>query len=237
MRATAMHDEEQKMRQMASRMKKDWDERATLNARYYIATSCEDSEDAFRASGERDVMFFFTGLEHLLTTERVLLDIGCGIGRMDEAIASRVGRIIGLDVSAEMVRLARERLAHVPNVDFVEGNGVDLDVIDDASIDLIFSHIVFQHMPKAATANYLIDARRVLKRDGWLVFQVPESGETALAEPPDADTFELRFYSASSLQQHMERLGYADIVFARHWVETPDGGFNHLRTCCRWPGD
>ncbi len=129
-------------------MKGDWNRRAIDNARYYIATPVDDDEQAFERSGERDVAAFFSGLEHLLHAEQTVLDIGCGIGRMDQFVAPRVSRLCGIDVSGEMVQRARVCFAHLDNVEFVEGDGWTLAPIPDASVGLVFSHIVFQHMPR-----------------------------------------------------------------------------------------
>ncbi|MEI6130764.1 MAG: methyltransferase domain-containing protein, partial [Planctomycetota bacterium] len=128
-------------------MKSDWDKRATDNAEFYIATSDDQSAASFRASGQRDAAMFFEGLGHLLTTLSDVADVGCGIGRMDEFVAPRVHALTGIDVSGEMVSKARARLAHVPNVTFLEGDGFTLP-LKAAETDLVFSHIVFQHMPR-----------------------------------------------------------------------------------------
>src|SRR5688572_30158300 len=103
-------------------MKGDWDRRAKADARHYIATG-EVGEPAFAASGLRDVRAFFDGLEHLLAPAARVLDVGCGIGRMDEHVAPHVGALTGVDVSGAMVAQARERLRALPNVTFVEGDG------------------------------------------------------------------------------------------------------------------
>ncbi|MCA8957869.1 MAG: hypothetical protein KDC87_17465, partial [Planctomycetes bacterium] len=68
---------------MRDRMKQDWNARAEKSARWFIAT--EDSDEAFEASGARDVELFFTGIE--LAAHQRVLDIGCGIGRMDRYVA------------------------------------------------------------------------------------------------------------------------------------------------------
>ncbi|HKB17175.1 MAG TPA: DUF2064 domain-containing protein, partial [Planctomycetota bacterium] len=193
-------------------MKGDWDRRAREDARYYIATTNSTSEEEFAASGERDVAHFFDGLEGLLRPDAVVLDIGCGVGRMDAFIAPRVGRLIGLDVSGEMVARARERLARLGNVAFVEGDGSSLAPIPDASVDLVFSHIVFQHGPRSVLVGYLPEVRRVLRAGGDFVFQVPDGLGRAGPDPPDADTFNLRFYTEEEVRRRIEAAGL-------RWVE------------------
>ncbi|MGB6199021.1 MAG: class I SAM-dependent methyltransferase, partial [Candidatus Acidiferrales bacterium] len=52
-----------------------------------------------------------------------ILDVGCGAGWLARLLAERVpdGRVVGLDVSDEMIRRARRNLADVENVLFVVG--------------------------------------------------------------------------------------------------------------------
>ena len=52
-----------------------------------------------------------------------VLDLGCGTGWLARRIARRVpsGRVVGVDVSDEMVRRARAASADFPNVRFLEG--------------------------------------------------------------------------------------------------------------------
>jgi SAM-dependent methyltransferase len=167
------------MSEERDRMKRDWDDRARQSSRYFIATGePDDDETAFDESGRRDVMYFFEGLEHLLAADATVLDIGCGIGRMDRHVAPRVGRLIGIDVSGEMVRQCRERLSDLPNTLFLEGDGWSLAPIASASIDLVFSHIVFQHLPRAATRGYFREALRVLRPGGHFVFRCPRRTRT-----------------------------------------------------------
>src|SRR5262245_44975571 len=104
-------------------MKADWNERARAGAERFIATSDDQSPARFRASGERDVTQFFDGLGHLLHAGQDVIDLGCGIGRMDEFVAPRVRSLVGVDVSGEMLQQARARLQHLPNIAFVEGDG------------------------------------------------------------------------------------------------------------------
>jgi SAM-dependent methyltransferase/(2Fe-2S) ferredoxin len=215
-------------------MKGDWNRRAHDRAKYFIATAEPDDPDAFRASGERDVRAFFRGYEHLLHAGQDVVDIGCGIGRMDEFVAPRVRRLTGVDVSGEMVRLATARLAHVPNVRFVEGDGTSLP-LPDASADLVFSHIVLQHTPRHVTVAYVGDVFRVLRAGGSFVFQMPEAVPGAPHDPPQADTFEMRFWSEADLRLVTARGGFEWVGLQRHRVESEYLVFDQLVVHCRKP--
>lgn len=214
-------------------MKGDWNKRARDDARFYIATSVDGTEEAFDASGQRDVGTFFDRIEHLLHAEQDVLDIGCGIGRMDKHVAPRVRRLVGLDVSGEMVARARVRLSALRNVEFVEGDGTSLRPLADASFGLVFSHIVFQHAPRFVARAYFAEAHRVLRPGGEFVFQMPEAVPGAPADPPESDTFEMRFWQEADLRQQLEAVGFTWLECRRFKVESPALDFNQLRVRVR----
>lgn len=211
-------------------MKQAWNERARENARYYIATTNWESEEEFRVSGQRDVEHFFSGIEQLLTPDTEALDIGCGLGRMDEFIAPRIGRLTGIDVSGEMVRGATERLAHLDNVSFVEGSGTGLAPLADGSFDLVFSHVVFQHVPRSAFLAYLPEVHRVLRPGGDFVFQVPTAlTDDPVADPPDDNTFDLRFYTEEDLRSCLDGASFTWGSLARFDIGADDLPVQYLR--------
>jgi SAM-dependent methyltransferase len=215
-------------------MKGDWDRRAKDDPRWFIATSVGPGEESFAASGRRDVAAFFDGLEHLLRPDALVLDIGCGIGRMDEHVAPRVGHLTGLDVSGEMVTRARARLRGLRNIDFVEGDGWTLP-FPDGSFDLVFSHIVFQHVPRRVAQSCFGEAFRVLRPGGDFVFQMPEAVPGAPADPPDQDTFEMRFWLEAELRATLEPLGFTWVACRRFAVHSEKLDFNQLRVHARRP--
>jgi SAM-dependent methyltransferase len=109
--------------------------------------------------------------------ERVV-EIGCGTGRITRAIADRAAAVVGLDVSDEMIKRAREGLSDVDNAEFIVGSGVNLDALPDSSFDVGYSFIVFQHIPDPAiTYRYIAELGRVLRPGGWALFQVSERPE------------------------------------------------------------
>ena len=102
-----------------------------------------------------------------------MLEIGCGIGRMTARLAELFGSVIALDVSPEMLDRARDALAGRTNVRYVLGSGSDLAMVDAASVDVVFSYIVLQHVPTVAgQLEYLRETRRVLRPGGAAAIQI-----------------------------------------------------------------
>jgi FkbM family methyltransferase len=99
------------------------------------------------------------------------IDFGCGAGRLSRALAGHFGRVIGLDVSPSMIAAARRLNADVANVEFRENRGAKLAGIEDASVDLVFSHITLQHIPTTLALGYVEEFLRVLAPGGVAMFQ------------------------------------------------------------------
>jgi SAM-dependent methyltransferase len=152
-------------------MRRDWDRRAREDAQHYIACGHAETDAAFWESGRWD-------LDHLVLHDVELsprahgLEIGCGLGRLLRPLSERIERVYGVDISREMVTRAQQALADRGNVDVAATTG-RLNRISDASLDLVFSFIVFQHVPsKRAVIRYIREASRVLRGGGVFRFQV-----------------------------------------------------------------
>lgn len=150
-----------------------WNQAAHHDAEWYIATAPEP----FFERGRRDVdeLVAFCGLQPSKT--KVLLELGCGPGRMTRRFAELYGQVVALDVSDEMLRQGQANLADLDNVAWVLGSGGDLNAIGDGSVDDVFSYITLQHVPdRAAVLRYLQDTGRVLRPGGQAALQVRRPG-------------------------------------------------------------
>ena len=95
------------------------------------------------------------------------LEIGYGGGRLVNAAASYFGRVVGIDVHDELDQVAAllERRGHT-NVTLLKTDGSSIGV-DDGSVDLVYSFIVLQHLPRyEAFVRYLEETHRVLADGG-----------------------------------------------------------------------
>jgi len=158
-----------------------WDTKARENAMWYIHNLldyCHPDEEEFWLSGPVNLDQTLAPFGRGIGPEDTVVEIGCGIGRMTRALATRAARVTGIDVSAEMVDRARLALRDLPNVHLLVGNGRDLGDVADGSADVVHSFIVFQHIPDPAiTYAYVREIGRVLRPGGWTVFQVSERPE------------------------------------------------------------
>ena len=192
-------------------MQRDWDQRARQNAMHFVATGRKDWTVAdFLASGRitaeqqilNDMENICQGMEP--GTMRVL-EIGCGAGRVTHALADVFGEVHGIDVSGEMIKIAREFLADRTNAFVYQNNGMDLSVIEGLQFDFAFSFIVFQHIPsKAVIENYIREVSRVLRPGALFKFQLQGVPGKARAD----DTWFGASFSAQEALDIAERCGF-----------------------------
>ncbi len=105
---------------------------------------------------------------------RSALDFGCGVGRLTQALAPHFEECVGVDISEEMLSEARRLAPGVPGLRFVLNDRADLRQFTGGSFDLVYSHIVLQHVPhRRAVLSYIAEFVRVLAPGGLVAFQLP----------------------------------------------------------------
>jgi SAM-dependent methyltransferase len=137
------------------------------------AASYDGVSEAFDRFSER----FSTPLaRRLLDAAQVgpkdrVLDVGTGTGVVALLAAARIApeaRVVGIDISEEMLATARAKAARLPEADRIELRRVDVQALDlpDASFDVVVSLFAIQHLPDPATA--FRQMHRVLRPGGRL---------------------------------------------------------------------
>ena len=107
--------------------------------------------------------------------------MGCGSGTITAGLARRAARVVGLDMSADVVDAARAHADDygLSNISFEVGSVYELPW-EDASFDVVYAHQVLQHLSDPVRA--LREARRVL-RPGGLVAVRDSDYETMIHAP------------------------------------------------------
>ncbi|HEY2123898.1 MAG TPA: class I SAM-dependent methyltransferase, partial [Chthoniobacterales bacterium] len=168
---------------MTDRMRAEWNVRAREDAHFYVAFGRRHQIDADFEASASDVLPALEQEFHRLPVAhagaRRALEIGCGPGRLLLPMSRYFSEIHGVDVSDEMIGLARERLRDT-HVQVHATSGQDLAIFADEYFDFVYSYIVFQHIPERETVlNYLRESQRVLKPGGVLRCQI-----RGIAPPP-----------------------------------------------------
>ncbi len=139
----------------------------------------------FLATGEREIADSWeqhrrvTGAEP--PSDAVVLDFGCGVGRLSSAIAARTRRVVGIDISEPMLRTSRTVIPDDvrDRVSVVLSSSPALP-LDDASVDLVYTSLVLQHMPAELAVGYIREFMRVLRPGGTAMVQVADEPDSSL---------------------------------------------------------
>ena len=113
---------------------------------------------------------------------RNALDFGCGTGRLTQALAAHFKSVVGVDISRQMIELARRHSSN-PRVAFVQSARPDLREFSGGSFDLVYTRITLQHIAPRYTRRYLREFVRLLAPGGIAWIQVPSS--IPPGDPPD----------------------------------------------------
>jgi ubiquinone/menaquinone biosynthesis C-methylase UbiE len=97
----------------------------------------------------------------------VVLDVGTGTGFVAAGLASDVGRVIGVDHSEAMLRVAHDNFARlgIDNVETMIGN-LDRLPLDDRTVDATVANMVLHHAPDPL--GMLTEMVRVTRAGGWV---------------------------------------------------------------------
>lgn len=193
-----------------------WDSEGVLHTGYFAG----DTDEDYRAAAERtsDILAAEAGINGAA----VVLDVGCGCGNFLFDIEAKTGcRGVGVDLSIERIKFARQRLAERgrtrgPDIEFRPGSATQMP-FGPAS----FSHVVSQDAlflvpdkPRSHAEIY-----RVLRPGGTLAFSdflQPKKEIGARARRHVYDR--VRWSSGYSLVEYQAALVAAgfDIVLARN---------------------
>ncbi|MDQ2976728.1 MAG: class I SAM-dependent methyltransferase [Acidobacteriota bacterium] len=104
-------------------------------------------------------------LRHLPSPCQNVLEIGCGTGVFARRLAERSEHVLALDLSPEMIRIARERSVQFPNIEFEVGDVCNRPLTDQ-SFDCMVTIATLHHLP---FAEILLKMKTALKPGGVLL--------------------------------------------------------------------
>ena len=158
-----------------------WNTLAASPWRARAAACGKPEEAALRQSAERPVrnILELTGLG----PEDEVLEIGCGVGRIGLELAPRCRFWTGVDISANMLKVASERLSGLKNVRFMKLALVSLNQFEAEIFDIAYSTNMFDHLDEMDRWLYVRDAFRVLRPGGRLFIDNTDLESDAVWEP------------------------------------------------------
>ena len=126
------------------------------------------------ASPPADTAYPLEYAYHLLgdVSGKRVVDFGCGSGANSVLLAGRGAHVWGIDISEDLLRLARRRLdvsGRSGGATFIAGSAHDMP-FPDASIDVVFGIAILHHLDLDLVSR---EVRRVLRPGGRAIFQEP----------------------------------------------------------------
>jgi trans-aconitate 2-methyltransferase len=175
---------------------------------------------------------------------RLVLDAGCGSGRVTELLLEKCDHVIAVDAAPSMVEHARETLGDRATV--LQQDLLELSVPEP--VDAAFSNAVFHWVPDHPRLFERL--HRALRPGGQLeaqygghgnVERFTEAADAAGMEEPFADYFDgwLRPWNFTTAEQARAWLEQAGFEHVRTWLEDwptrPAEPIAYIRTVCLGP--
>ena len=201
-----------------SEYKKVWSALSTTHDQAKLHVIGVTDEDALRATGEQTLGFLQESVG--IREDDVVLEIGCGIGRVGRMVAPLCRKWIGCDVASNMLSLAAERLRDISGVELKEISGYDLKGVADASVDVVYCTVVFMHLESWDRYNYILEASRVLRPNGriyvdninlcseggWKVFETHRAMSSTNRPPHMTQNS-----TPQEIETYLRRAGFSDV--------------------------
>ncbi|MDE2059954.1 MAG: class I SAM-dependent methyltransferase [candidate division NC10 bacterium] len=171
--------------------------------------------------------------------ERIVLDVGCGNGRLTFALAEEAGRIIGIDWSEQAIEQAsrQARARGLDHVTFVRCDAERTDYGEFGAIDLVVAHLCMSDEILRRAAAVLAPGRCIafstLHRDQW-----KESGRSsrfAYGEQDVEAVLATTGFEPAYLETEHETLSFAAAADALAYMEALDL-IGKWKADSRWEG-
>ena len=145
-----------------------------------------------------------------LNGDEVVLDFGCGSGRFSYWIAPKVRKVVGLEITREMIDLA-EKNRTVENVEFMVYDGIHFPSFPYL-FDLILSVGVLQILRGESLKNTLLSLAQYLRKDGRFCL-IEQASDNPKVERPKVEE-----YLEAFKESNLECLRYYPIRNGRWWM-------------------
>jgi ubiquinone/menaquinone biosynthesis C-methylase UbiE len=173
------------------------------------------TESEFDKAGEQDAIW----IRNVIGENKKVLDVGCGMGRLEKYLSAFCSSIEAVDVSPKMLKLASDRLGKIPNVSFsLVDDDCKLPKYETGSFDAVISLLVLEHLDKEDAFRYLIEFNRVLRKDGVCIIQFPNLCsdvyfdsfiENVKSHAARRRKARVRFYTSQEVMYMLDKAGFS----------------------------
>ncbi|RFC32801.1 MAG: Methyltransferase domain-containing protein [Candidatus Nitrotoga sp. SPKER] len=140
-------------------------------------------------------------LARQLSPHCTVLDVACGEGYGAAMVAETAYKVVGVDLSADVIQHAKNNYGHHTNLQFVTASCERLP-FSDASFDFAISFETIEHIEKQK--EFISELTRVLRPDGVLILSSPNKRLYS-----DAHDYHNEFHVRELYRNELEELLHA----------------------------
>ena len=125
-----------------------------------------------------DLIFFD---EFLSLCKGEILDLGCGMGHYSNYMFNKGFKVVGIDFSAEMIKIAKKLNSQI---EFIEHDICDLSIIENKTFDGVVIAYVLQHLSKVEVLNLFADLNKHTNQHSKLLLFLRQGNGIVTEEEP-----------------------------------------------------
>jgi SAM-dependent methyltransferase len=114
----------------------------------------------------------FANIAPMLDKDKDVLEVGCGNGRISERLSKVARTFVGVDPDKSKLDEAINILGDDSGTTFKVARGEALPFSEE-SFDIVFYYLSFHHLPIKLQYDGILEAKRVLRKDGRLLIYEP----------------------------------------------------------------
>ena len=198
-----------------------WKPKTFEHAKQLILSSdgSTPTTDFFEGAGKLDGEI----LSSFVNENFQIVDYGCGVGRVAKFLSKKVKAVYGIDVSKQMLNLAKDFCKECSNIEFLKSDGIKIPLEND-SIDFVYSLLVLQHVEKEDAYLILKEMNRILKSGCKIYLSFPDLTSEAYWKnfegyannPQTRSPAKARMYTIPEVKIMMEKVGFKILEITDH---------------------
>lgn len=179
----------------------DLDDRTRRTVEQYDKIAREYAENTAKSGSPSDITKFMG----YLPPAPKILDVGCSAGRDCESFRDLGASIVGVDLSAGLINVAREK--H-PEIEFIHADARRLP-LPDAGFDGVWAHGLIHEMDRSGMVAAIQEMKRVLKPGGILYIRTKmgEGVERSKDTMSSGEEREVTYLSVADVEAMLSTVG------------------------------
>ena len=156
----------------------------------------------------------------LIKENSLILDLGCGPGRDSKIFSNKGYKVIGVDLSKEMIKVAKQRVK-TANFKVMDLRNMSFK---DNYFDAIWANAIFMHISKKEISQAIKETLRILKKDGILYISIKEGkGEELLPDKRYGGV--KKFWSFYQKNEFEKLLNESGFTILDSYIEKQDSSY------------